>query len=129
LDLRNLIFPGGFRGKEQDKRTDLEITEKVKGLGAKPARSFSYLCSLQNRAGGGSSGQIAVGSGKSRLRQGAHGVEMIKGTKKEMLTGWGDGREGPESAVNSSGASSGYQGGGGVRSEQARRQRVRGSQG
>jgi hypothetical protein len=85
LDLRNLIFPGGFRVKEQDKKTDLEITEKVKGLGAKPERPFSYLCSLQNRAGGGSSGQIAVGSGESRLRQGAHGVEMIKGTKKRCL--------------------------------------------
>jgi hypothetical protein len=52
----------------QDTKNRSEITEKAKGLGAKPARPISYLCSLQNRADSSSSGQIAVGFGELGAR-------------------------------------------------------------
>jgi hypothetical protein len=72
----------------QDTKTDLEITEKAKGLGAKPARPISYLCSLQNRAGGASDGvaavqegQIAGGSRVLRLGHGGEKEEGVEGTK------------------------------------------------
>jgi hypothetical protein len=44
LDLKDLIFPGGFRGKVQDSYTTLGITNNLRGLDAKPARLISYLC-------------------------------------------------------------------------------------
>jgi hypothetical protein len=100
LDLRNLIFPGGFRGKVQDSKVDLLIFQILQGVKCKAATLSSSSSGQTDRTGqskGGGSG------GHGRRHSGRLGAWMRCKTERgdredrdDVLTSGGGRRNRPD---------------------------------
>jgi hypothetical protein len=107
LDLRNLIFPGGFRGKVQDSKVDLLIFQILQGVKCKAATLSSSSSGQteqgQSKGGGGSGGHGRRHSGRLGAWMRCKTERGDREDRDDVLTRMGDERNRPGTAVNGGG--------------------------